>query len=251
MEKKKTVILLHGFGEDHKVFKSQLDMLSAFYDVFAPDLPGSGALSKAAIPMENASINLLAEWVNSFLMDRGIESCIMFGHSMGGYVTLAFAEKFPEKLEAIGLIHSTAYADSEEKKNTREKAIVFIKEKGGYLFLKTAIPNLFGAVFKQQSPQKVQMLLEESRRFKDDWLVWYYRAMINRPDRSNVLKQAKVQVLIVAGDEDMAAPVTDLSAQAALPEICHFHLLKETGHMGMLEREAAMNEILLNFMSTI
>jgi pimeloyl-ACP methyl ester carboxylesterase len=117
--------------------------------------------------------------------------------------------------------------------------------------LKTAIPNLFGAFFKEQSPEKVSALIEEARRFNDDWLVWYYRAMINRPDRSNVLKQAKVPVLIVAGDEDLAAPLADLSAQAALPQICHFHLLKETGHMGMLERETAMNEILLNFMSTI
>jgi pimeloyl-ACP methyl ester carboxylesterase len=134
MEKKKTVILLHGFGEDHQVFGSQINTLSTNYEVFAPDLPGSGALSKEAIPGENASIDMLAEWVNSFLIDRRIESCVMLGHSMGGYITLAFAEKYPEKLEAFGLIQSTAYADSKEKNPPVRKPLHSLRKRGDMLF---------------------------------------------------------------------------------------------------------------------
>jgi pimeloyl-ACP methyl ester carboxylesterase len=251
MEKKKTIVLLHGFGEDHKVFESQQEALSPYYQVFAPDLPGSGLLNQYPWPDASISIEWLADWLDVFLVSKGITKCIMLGHSMGGYITLAFAEKFPEKLEAFGLIHSTAFADSEEKKEVRRKAILFIKDKGSYAFLKTAIPNLFGKAFAAQKPATIQLLIGDAKNFTPDSLEQYYTAMISRPERTKVLQNATTPVLIIAGEEDLAAPLPDLLKQASMPKKCHFHVLKDTGHMGMLERPLEMNEILLNFMKSI
>ena len=73
----------------------------------------------------------------------GFRGACIIGHSMGGYITLAFAEKYPEYLNAFGLFHSTAYADTIEKKNTRMKGIEFINRYGAFEFLKTVVPNLF------------------------------------------------------------------------------------------------------------
>ncbi|MCU0388400.1 MAG: alpha/beta hydrolase [Chitinophagaceae bacterium] len=251
MVTQKTIVLIHGFGEDHFIFQHQIEKLRQSYHVFAPDLPGSGMLSNHAWSSEMESIEWFADWIKVQLELNHIDNCIMLGHSMGGYITLAFAEKYGNMLEAFGLIHSTAFADSPSKKEIREKAIVFIKEKGGHTFLKTAIPGLFGELFRKNFPDMVDELVNRARAFTSSALIGYYKAMIKRPDRTFVLKNAKIPVLIIAGTEDMAAPLIDLSAQASMPSICHFHILQDVGHMGMLEKSDGMNKILLNFMESL
>lgn len=251
MEKKKTIVLLHGFGEDHKIFDNQKKALAPYYHILTPDLPGSGVHNHFAWNDEEVSIEWLAEWVHQYLIGEAIASCIMLGHSMGGYITLAFAEKYPEILNAWGLIHSTAYADTDEKKNIRRKAIEFIREKGAHTFLKTAIPNLFGKEFATRHKELIVALVEDAKQFTPEALILYYEAMIARPDRSKVFEKTLLPVLMVAGQEDLAAPLHDLLKQALLPKVCHFHVLKSTGHMGMLEKPNEMSDIILNFMKTI
>lgn len=251
MVPKKTITLLHGFGEDHRVFDAQVQALSEKYNVFAPDLPGSGILSKHQWQPGTQSIEWLAHWVNGQLAERQIPSCIMLGHSMGGYITLAFAEKYPDKLSAFGLVHSTAFEDPEAKKANRLKAIQFMQEKGPHAFLKTAIPGLFGTRFSQHEPQQVADLVEKAKAFELESLTAYYRAMIARPDRTAVLKNATMPVLLVAGAADMAAPLPDLLQQAPMPTLCHFHILKHSGHMGMMEEPENLSKILLNFSGSV
>ena len=89
----------------------------------------------------------------------------LIGHSMGGYITLAFAEKYPELLNAFGLFHSTAYADDDAKKETRRKGIEFIKNKGVSAFLKNTTPNLFSEKTKKENPQLVEKLIDHIERF--------------------------------------------------------------------------------------
>lgn len=244
-------MLIHGFGEDRFIFEELIATVGSSYRFFAPDLPGSGVLKNHIWPKGTETMDWLATWMHEQLQSEGISSCIMLGHSMGGYITLAFAEKYPEMLQAFGLIHSTAFADSEAKKETRGKAITFMEEKGGYLFLKTAIPGLFASDFTVKNPKIVQSLVEKSVDFQLDSLVAYYRGMMARPDRTHVLKAARVPVLMVAGTEDMAVPISDLLVQSSLPAICHFHVLQNVGHMGMLEDPQSIHDILLNFIAAV
>src|SRR3569833_2165674 len=111
----------------------------------------------------------------------------MLGHSMGGYITLAFAELYGEMLVAFGFVHSTAFADSEEKKQNRLKGISMIEEYGSYAFIKTTTPNLFSVAYKQQFAEKVQGLIEKGATLKKEALKQYYHVFLVRPDRSNVL----------------------------------------------------------------
>jgi pimeloyl-ACP methyl ester carboxylesterase len=247
----KTIVFLHGFGEDHTIFGEQIGLFHTSWRVFVPDLPGSGVLKDYVWENGTETIEWMADWVYDQLQTENISECILLGHSMGGYITLAFAEKYPEMLSAFGLIHSTGFADSEAKKETRGKAILFMEEKGGYTFLKTAIPGLFAPCFSAKYPLEVQDLVEKARNFQLHSLVAYYRAMIARPDRTNVLKAATVQVLIIAGTEDMAVPLTDLLLQSSMPAICHFHILQDVGHMGMVEAPGNFHDILLNFFAAV
>ena len=108
----KPVVLIHGFGEDGEVWKNQIEFLKDKFQLIIPDLPGSGKSEM----INDMSMEGMAEVIYSIIHEEKIKSCILIGHSMGGYITLAFAEKYPEYLTAFGLFHSTAYADNEEKR---------------------------------------------------------------------------------------------------------------------------------------
>ena len=238
------VILLHGFGEEGTVWNRQFDALNQF-QLIIPDLPGSGQSELT----DDMSIEGMAKTISDFMKAIGLRQCKLIGHSMGGYVTLAFVEAYSSMLTAFGLFHSTAYPDSEEKKETRRKGIEFIKKHGAFEFLKTAIPNLYSPITKEQQPALVQEQIEASHEFKSEALIRYYQAMIDRPDRIHVLKETKLPVLFIMGKYDTAAPMEDGLKQCYLPSNSDVHLLVSSGHMGMREESANSNRFLLDFLS--
>lgn len=242
------VMLVHGFAEDGNVWEHQVDFLQGHCMVIIPDLPGSGqsAYNESLKTIDDFAGSLLA-----ILQAEKIGQCIMLGHSMGGYITLAFAETYPEYLTGFGFIHSTAFADSEEKKQNRLKGIKMMEEYGGYAFIKSTTPNLFSAEYKKQSVDKINGLIENGVNFKKEALQQYYYAMMERPGRSMVLRSSRVPVLFVAGDEDVAAPLNDVLQQVHLPKTAYIHVLQNTGHMGMWEATDAVNTYVLQFIEGI
>lgn len=239
------VVLLHGFGEDRAIWEHQINFLKEHCRLLIPDLPCTG--NSVLLNTNDLTIEWMADAIYALLLKEKIDQCILLGHSMGGYITLAFAEKYPEKLLRFGLVHSTAYADSEEKKQTRQKSIDLIEHYGAYAFLKSTIPNLFGTAFKKESPEIVEELIEKGKDFTKICLQHYTKAMMLRSDKSAVLTNSSVPVLFIAGTEDLAAPLTDLQAQSQLPKKSYIEVLDGVAHMGMLEATQAMNQHLLGF----
>ncbi|HWB26755.1 MAG TPA: alpha/beta hydrolase [Chitinophagaceae bacterium] len=242
------VMLLHGFAEDSDVWRYQIAFLQQHCLLIVPDLPGSG---KSAYAPALQSIADFADCLLALLQEERIEKCIMLGHSMGGYITLAFAEKYVEYLSGFGFINSTAFADSDEKKQNRLKGIRVIEEYGGYAFIKNTTPNLFSVVYKQLFADNITALIEKGANFKKEALQQYYYAMMERPDRSGVLQHSRLPVLFVAGEEDVAAPLNDVLKQVHLPETSYIHILQNTGHMGMWEATEAVNTYVLQFIEGI
>ena len=154
------VVLLHGFGEDGNVWKFQEAFLTPYFRLIIPDLPGSGRspfLPMDGIPPEDI-ISGYADIIKKIAEKEAVRHCVLLGHSMGGYIALAFAAKYEDMLAGLGLVHSTAYADSGEKKEARSKGIAFIQKHGAQEFLKQSVPNLFGDDFKAARPEAVQEL---------------------------------------------------------------------------------------------
>jgi len=238
------IVLLHGFAEDGNVWKEQIVFLEKYFTLIVPDLPGSGSSPMDGKPW---MIDDFAACVCALLQNEKIDNCVMLGHSMGGYITLAFAEKYPEMLCGFGFVNSTAFADSAEKKEARKKGIELMKEYGAYSFIKTTAPNLFSASFKKIFPEIVEALIEKGKNFSAESLVQYYTAMMNRPERTNVLREAKIPVLFIAGAEDAAAPLNDVLQQMYLPATSYIYILKNVAHMGMWEAAAKVNESIFNF----
>ncbi|HMP19401.1 MAG TPA: alpha/beta hydrolase [Ferruginibacter sp.] len=242
------VLLLHGFGEDGQIWNQQLTELEESYLLIIPDIPGSGKSEWVG----GAGIDDYAEIIKKITDAEAVSPnnpVAFIGHSMGGYIALAFAERYPEFLAGLSLFHSSAYADSEEKKKSRQKAITFIEEKGAAPFLQTAIPGLFSEGYKQSNPEKVEALVHDGHQFSAEALVQYYQAMIARPDRTAVLHNITRPVLFIIGQYDTAVPMQASLEQSHLPQVSIVHILRYSGHMGMWEETGRVNEILNSFLS--
>ena len=243
-----TIVLLHGFGEDSQIWNRQIAFLAKKYRLIVPDLPGSGNSTMLLAP---DTIEAYASAINALLQHLSINQTIMLGHSMGGYITLAFAEAYPESLLGWGLIHSTAFADTEEKKLNRQRGIELMQQYGAYAFLRNTIPNLFAESFKKEQPEIVQALIDASKAFTAEACSAYYKAMQLRPDRTQVVSGSKTPVLFVLGTEDVAAPLNDLLQQVHLPPTAYIHILENVGHMGMLEATDEVNTHIAAFAADI
>lgn len=238
------VVLLHGFGEDGNIWNRQIEFLQDQYRLIIPDLPGSGRSD--LIREEGAGMETYAACIRQILDEESIPHCVMIGHSMGGYIALAYHELYGDSLLSWGLFHSTAFADSEEKKQTRKKAIEFILQHGAEAFLQTSIPGLFYS--QESSNQMIRELVLKGQQFEAEALVQYYEAMINRPDRTSQLKESRRPVLLVLGEYDQAVPFKQGLEQCHMPERASVHILRNSGHMGMLEETQRSNEILAYFL---
>ena len=254
------VVLLHGFGEDATIWNNQVDFLKAYFTVITIDLPGSGKSNIDSWQLIGdgfedcnslSTIEFYAAVVDALLAYLTIEKCTMLGHSMGGYITLAFAEKYAKKLNGFGLIHSTAYADNDEKKLNRQRGIDLMALYGSYAFLKTTIPALFTIDFKSNHPHVVEDLLEKGKLFNVVALQNYYRAMMNRIDRTAVLKGSDLPVLFIIGTSDIAVPIKDSLQQSYMAKSSYIHILDNIGHMGMLEKPDVVNNYIKTFVSNV
>jgi len=244
----KPVILIHGFAEDATIWAEQVNLLKENFRLVVPDIPGSG---KSEMVDQNAGMEDHANCIMAIIDMENISACTMIGHSMGGYIALAFAEKYPEQLNGLGLFHSTTYADSEEKKDARKKSISFIRQYGAAAFVEQTTPNLFSENSKKQNPEVIAALINRYSGFDPLSLISYYEAMINRPDRTEVLKEFSEPVMFIIGEEDKAVPMQHSLEQCHIPAVSFVHVANNTAHMGMIEDSRACTTFLDDFLKYI
>ncbi len=243
----KPVVLMHGFGEDGTIWDKQINFLQAHCRLIIPDLPGSGQ-SDCITDMSIEGMCTLVKAIIDNELTTTDERATVLGHSMGGYITLALAEKYPALLDGFGLIHSSAFADDDTKKTTRAKAIEFIATNGAYTFLKTSIPGLFSESWSAAHQDEIDMLVERSKQFTSEALTKYYQAMIDRPDRTAVLSNFSRAILFIIGAHDKAVPFEQSLRQTPLLQLGYIHILRNSAHMGMWEETDKMNAAILAFL---
>lgn len=238
------VILIHGFCETKAIWDNYAPQLASKYRVICVDLPGFG---ESELDAENCSIEYMAEKVNQLLNDLRISHCVMIGHSLGGYVSLAFAEQFSEKLLGLGMFHSTAYADKPEKKENRNKTMAYIQEYGVHAFIKPFVPALFFHTSRKTLEKEIETTINIGLQTKIETVLAVTKAMRDRLDRTHVLAALKVPVLYIVGKEDTAVPFDMSMAQIQIPKHCVVQILTHTGHMGMFERKKETLQMIEGF----
>lgn len=255
------VVFIHGFGEDSQIWETQIALLKNKYLLIIPDLPGSGHSQHDSDAREEWSMDFFADCIKAILskefphyngsIDKAKNGFVLIGHSMGGYITLAFAEKYPEWVKAFSLYHSTAFPDSDEKKEARKKSIAFIESHGAAPFIGQATPALFSDDFRSKHTQLVDEITRKYSNFSPRALVHYLEGMMDRPDRTHVLKNFAGPVLFIMGVYDKAVPMEQGLKQCHLPSISYIQVLENAAHMGMMEENDLADPFLEKFLQEI
>jgi pimeloyl-ACP methyl ester carboxylesterase len=227
------VVLLHGFCENKDIWDTFSVPLSEAFQVITPDMPGFGGSQHNT---NFASVEAMANEVSALLQQLQIGKCVLIGHSLGGYVALALAEKHPEIVAGLALFHSTAYPDTEEKKQTRTKTADFIDKNGIPAFIENFVPPLFFKDRHEELKEYMELTRKITLQAPKATAVAVTKAMRDRPDRTHVLREATYPVLFIAGKDDGAVSFLSAKEQFFLPKHSQVQALAETGHMGMFER---------------
>lgn len=230
------LVLIHGFCENKTLWQPYMATLGQQFRVIALDLPGFGG--SADLLPATCTMESLAQQVEDLMEHLRIPQAVVVGHSLGGYVSLALAELYPERIKGLGLFHSTALADTPEKQKQRSHSIAFIQEKGIALFADIFVDNLFymprHKFFKEGLAATIAMVSQTPSNTATVLL----QAMRERQDRLHVLRETNAPVQFIIGKQDASVPFDSYTEQIRLPKDCHIHILDETGHVGMVERSA-------------
>jgi pimeloyl-ACP methyl ester carboxylesterase len=235
------VLFIHGFCETHQIWNSFAKELAKDFRILSIDLPGFGKSELLPTPF---SITDVASRVIEWLKSLHIDSCVTIGHSLGGYITLAMAEQHPALFKGFCLFHSTAYADTDERKLSRNKVIEFVSRNGVALFIESFIPPLF---YDQLNPH-IPAIVALASQTNQETLIAYVEAMRDRPERTRVLEKFKSPVLFIAGEKDEGISPESVKKQSELNPQSLLHVLPKVAHMGMFEKERLTLELTKGFL---
>ncbi|MBS1782102.1 MAG: alpha/beta hydrolase [Bacteroidetes bacterium] len=238
------LLLLHGFPESGTLWHKIAPTLSKDFLLVIPDLPGSGNSTLAA---EKTSMELLSEGIKEILDAEKISKAVIAGHSMGGYVSLAFAEIYPSYVQGLSLVHSTTVSDTAEKKENRRKAIALIQKGGKEAFVRGMVPNLFSDSFRQLNPKVIEDHIETGLKLNAESMIAFYEAMLIRPMRTFILKQVPYPVQWIIGKYDNLIPTESALQQSSLAQVNFVSLYTQSGHMSMIECPYLLEQDLKDF----
>lgn len=220
------LVLVHGYPMDHTTWDAVIPFLENDFDLILPDLRGFG---QSDVVEGQYTMTDMANDVASLLDHLGLEKAIIAGHSMGGYIALAFANAFPGRISGLGLVATQARSDNPEARQGRYKAVEEI------------IQNGIGSVaekmpLKLTSDVRVQAYVREliaSQR--PAGLAGALKAMAVRDDTTAFLSTLKIPIVIVHGDADMLVPVERAEEMKVVAPGAMLIMLPGVGHMPMME----------------
>ena len=239
----RALVLLHGFPETLQVWDEFSVKLARHFRVIAIDLPGHGETPPIGYVH---SMELFAECVKAVLDSIHLRKYVLAGHSMGGYAALAFAELYPAHLSGLCLFHSTALAETEEKKRDRERVISLVKNGTGH-YLNDVIVSLFAPGHAGTYREDIRELKQMAQSLTARSVINAQEGMKDRPPRNRILELAKYPVLFIAGKKDRIIPLQTVFDQARQIPTASMMVLENSGHMGFIEEMKVSQEALLKF----
>ncbi len=226
-----TVVLLHGFLQNLSVWSSFTLTYMRYFRVVAIDLPGHGYSDTYA---DVHTMDFMAQAVNAVLCENGVSKCVMVGHSLGGYVALAFAEHYGYRLNGLALLHSHALCDTAEQRTRRDETCrVVHQNRAGYIV--NFITNLFDESKRERLAQDIKELRDLCLDTSEAGIVASQQGMKCRTSKVQVLSALQVPVLFVYGKGDRRIPVEVGLSQAMLPHLSEVIILDNVAHMSFIE----------------
>ena len=235
------IVLLHGFLENKKMWKDYVSFFSNQYRIITIDLLGHGE-SDCLGYVHSMEDNARA--VHEVLEYLQIKKTTILGHSMGGYVGLAFAELYPENIQKLILLNSTSKEDSSEKKLNRTRAIKAVKQ--NYVnFVSLAIANLFSENNRTRLADEIEKVKTQALKTPLQGIVASLEGMKIRKDRETLLRENLFPVLLILGKKD---PVLNYEESIAQIENTTVELISfDDGHMSHIENKEELKKVLSEF----
>ncbi|MBE6197843.1 MAG: alpha/beta hydrolase [Rikenellaceae bacterium] len=242
----KVVVLLHGYLENMLVWEEFVPLLYKDVRVITLDIPGHGI---SEVKGEIHTMDYLADTLAAALDKLGVESITVVGHSMGGYVALAFAERYPNRTDAVVLLHSTPYADSEEKRKNRQREISLIRSGKKELLAHSAPEAGFAADNRTRFRTAIEDLQQTVYLTEDAGIIALLNGMIERKPQSEMLHNLGKPILFILGRKDgYIVPEVAEKMVAEHPE-AEVVWLENSGHMGFIEEAKSCAAALLEFVA--
>lgn len=226
-----TVVLLHGFLENYHIWDKLIHQLVSRFRVLAIDLPGFG---KSDVYGDNHGMPFMAKAVKEVMDHEEIAKAFLVGHSMGGYVSMAFARLFPENLKGVVLFHSHAAGDDEQGKIIRSRTIEVVK-KDHKNFISQFIPLLFAEQNVALFEKEITRLRKDSLMTSAEGVIAAMAGMRDRDDQLEVLSSLDIPLFFVVGKQDSRIPLEKIMSQIGLPKTAEAIILDGVGHMGFVE----------------
>jgi len=233
-DQKMPVVLLHAFPLSSAMWQPQVDALGNEYRIITPDLPGFGSS-----PVRTASIAQMADDVAAQIH----EPVVLGGLSMGGYVALAYARKYP--LKGLILADTKAEADVATGKANRDKMIAFAESHTAREVIDSMMPKM------ATTPAAVEQVRALASKQSPAGIVHAVRAMRDRPDSSDVLPMIRVPTLVIVGSDDQLTPLPVAQSLAGRITGARLEVIPGAGHISNLENPAAFTEALHRFLRSL
>jgi pimeloyl-ACP methyl ester carboxylesterase len=241
------LVLLHGFPLDRRIWDAQVGKLSDHYRVIAPDLRGFGQ-SRRSDPF---TIESLADDTHLFLEQLAATPCVLAGLSMGGYVALAYATKYPADLRGLILVDTKAEADTPQAKEGRGKMIELARTSGATAVAEQMLPKMISPGTLESRPDVVKKLRGIMNDCSAQTIEYALAAMRDRPDRSAELPDFKVPTLVIVGDADAITPPDVAEKMHKAVTGSELEVIRGAGHMSPMEQPEQVNRAIERFMASI
>ncbi len=236
-----SIVFLHGFLENLNMWYKISPNFLQSNQVICIDLLGHGKTGNLDNIHSMEEQAYLIKFVLNHLMLRDY---ILIGHSMGGYISLAFAELFPQNIKGICLMNSTALPDTKEKQKNRERGIEAVKYNAD-LFVKMAIPNLFTEENQIRFDKDIREITKEALQISKQSIIASLEGMKIRNDRTFILRSESFPVMMIISKKDPALDYQSLLDQVKNTNV---HVVEfPDGHMSHIENKTALIESLKKF----
>lgn len=238
------IVLLHGYLETSEIWQGFANELSKGFRVIAMDLPGHGLSDNFS---KVHSMEFMASALKKLLDSTGIDRIFLVGHSMGGYVTLAFLDLFPEYLSGYCLFHSHPIADSPETVEKRINDISFVMAGKKDFLIPDSIKRMFANVNIEKLRSEIHRSNEIASKIPGPGITAVLSGMMARPSRLDVVEEGRVPFLWILGELDNYINCEVIQQKVKLPPNADVIILKNSGHMGFIEEEDLSVKYLTEF----
>ena len=238
------MLMVHGFPLSKDIWASQVGVLSKHCRVIMPDLRGHG---QSQVPPGAYTIEVMARDLLYLLDNLWIEKAIWVGHSMGGYILLAAWRMAPERFLGMGLVATHPRADGPDARQRRYELAEAVAREGSEVAVN---PNLFSDATPAHAPRRLDTE-QVMRDTKPDGIIGALHAMANRSDSLDILGRINVPAVIIAGDQDRIIPMPLTEAMADMMPTAELYVVRDSGHMPMLENVKLTNVALLSLVQRV